>query len=58
MATWTLADIRDKVRRVTGRLTPGELSNEALDDYINRFYEYTFPAELKLEKKHTRVIIN
>lgn len=51
--TWTLADIRQKVRQVTGRLTPGELSNDALDDYINKYYTYTFPAELKLDKKHT-----
>lgn len=53
MATWTLADIRTKVRQVTGRLTPGELSNTRLDDYINKYYQYTFPAELKLEKKHS-----
>lgn len=52
MATWTLADIRTKVRQVTGRLTPGELSNTRLDDYINKYYQLTFPAELKLEKKH------
>ena len=53
MATWDLSSIREKTRKVTGRLTPGELSNSALDDYINRYYQYTFPAELKLEKKHT-----
>lgn len=53
MATWTLADIRSKVRQVTGRLTPGELSNDQIDDYINRYYQYTFPAELKLDRKHT-----
>jgi len=53
MSTWTLADVRQKVRRVTGRLTPGELSNSDLDDYINRYYTLTFPAELKLERKHT-----
>lgn len=53
MAIWTLADIRQKVRKVTGRLTPGELSNSDLDTYINQFYQLTFPAELKLEKKHT-----
>lgn len=53
MATWTLAEIRTKVRNVTGRLTPGELDNTLLDDYINKYYTLTFPAELKLEKKHT-----
>lgn len=53
MATWTLSEIRRKVRRVTGRLSPGELSNDQIDDYINQFYQYTFPAEVKLERKHT-----
>lgn len=53
MSTWSLSDIRTKTRRVTGRLTPGELSNDDLDDYINRYYTLTFPAELKLEQKHT-----
>lgn len=50
MVNWTLADIRKEVRQVTGRLTPGELSNDDLDDYINRYYQYTLPAELKLDK--------
>lgn len=53
MATWTLADIRTKVRQVTGRIVTTELSNNQLDNYINRYYQYTFPAELKLERKHT-----
>lgn len=52
MVSWTLADIRKEVRQITGRLTPGELSNDDLDDYINYFYQYTFTADLKLEKKH------
>lgn len=51
MATWTLSDIRSKVRKVTGRFSESQLSNSDLDDYINRFYQYTFPAEVKLEKK-------
>lgn len=53
MATWSLSDIRRKVRKVTGRLSPNELSNDELDDYINKYYQYTFPAELKLERQHT-----
>lgn len=53
MTTWTLSDIRSKVRQVTGRLTEGEISNTKLDDYINKYYLYTFTAELKLEKNHT-----
>lgn len=53
MATWTLADIRNKVRQVTGRYGQNELTNTQLDDYINKYYTLTFPAEVKLEQKHT-----
>lgn len=47
--SWTLADIRRKVRKLTGRFSPSQLSNEELDEYINNYYRYTFPAELKLD---------
>jgi len=50
--TWTLAEIRQKVRQVTGRFSQDELSNTKLDEYINKYYLYTFPAEVKLEQKH------
>jgi len=53
MATWTLADIRQKVRQVTGRLSSNELTTTRLDEYINQYYQFTFPAELKLERKYT-----
>ena len=53
MSSWTLADIRQKVRRVTGRLSPNELSNRELDRRINRYYLYTFPAEVKLDAQLT-----
>lgn len=53
MAIWDLSEIRQKVRQVTGRFSPQELSNEQLDEYINKYFQYTFPAELKLERFHT-----
>lgn len=53
MAIWTLAEIREKVRNVTGRYSLQELSNDDVDEYINKYYQYTFPAELKLERYHT-----
>jgi len=53
MAIWNLLEIRRKVRQVTGRYSPQELTNDRLDDYINQYYQYTFPAELKLERFHT-----
>lgn len=51
MATWTLADIRNGVRQVIGRLSSDELTNQQLDDRINQFYQFMLPAELKLESK-------
>jgi hypothetical protein len=50
--TWTLSDIRNKVRQVTGRFSDNDLTTSQLDDYINKYYQYTFPAEVKLEQKH------
>lgn len=55
---WTLAAIRRKVRQVTGRLNPDVLSTPQLDDYINDYYIYTFPAEVKLERQHTYYTFN
>jgi len=50
--TWTLSKVRQKVRQVTGRFSEDDLSNTELDEYINKYYLYTFPAEVKLEQKH------
>lgn len=53
MADWTLAEIRQKVRQVTGRFSQDEITNDQLDEYINKYFQYTFPAEVKLERFHT-----
>ena len=53
MAVWDLLAIQQKVRQVTGRYSPQELSNTQLTDRINKYYQYTFPAEVKLERAHT-----
>ncbi len=53
MSNWQLSDIRNKVRRVTGRLTTREISDLEIDRYINQYYQYTFPADVKLERAHT-----
>jgi hypothetical protein len=50
---WTLADIRRKVRQVTGRLSSNQLLDSTIDTYINNYYQFILPAELKLEKEHT-----
>jgi hypothetical protein len=53
MAMWTLSQIRTKVRQVTGRFTSAEMTNEELDRRINQFYQFTFPAEVKIDAKLT-----
>lgn len=58
MANWQLSEIQDKVRRVTGRLTSREISDLELNNYINQFYQYTFPADVKLERMHTYYELN
>jgi len=50
---WQLSDIRRKVRQVTGRLSSNSMSTNQLDEYINNYYQFTFPAEVKLERQHT-----
>ena len=45
--TGTLEQIRDKVRKITGMISTNQLSNNDLDNYINDFYQYDFPAHLK-----------
>jgi len=45
--TGTLEQIRTKVRKITGMLSVNQLSNDDLDNYINDFYQYDFPAHLK-----------
>lgn len=47
----TLADIRSKVRKITARDST-QLSDSSLDDYINTYYRYDLPAELRLLKLH------
>jgi len=53
MAVWDLDEIRNKIRQVTGRYSPEELSNRELLERINQYTQYTLPAELKLERFHT-----
>jgi len=53
MATWTLAAIEQKVRKIVGRFGANEFTSEELRTRINQYYQLTFPAELKLEQKKT-----
>ncbi len=44
---WTLADIRVKVRNVTGSPSNDQISDSELNTYINNYYVFTMPFELK-----------
>ena len=44
----TLQDIRLKVRRVTGRPSQNQMTDQDIDKYINTFYVYDMPEHLKL----------
>lgn len=44
---WTLQTIRNKVRTLTGTPSKNQLSDSALNDYINNYYVFTMPHELK-----------
>jgi hypothetical protein len=45
----TLQDIRNKVRRITGRPSDTQITEDQIDQYINTFYIYDFPEHLRLQ---------
>lgn len=47
--SWTLADIQTKVRNVTGAKGQDQLSDTDLNKYINNYYVFTMPFELKVQ---------
>lgn len=49
----TLTDIRTKVRRLTGRPSPQQITDAQIDDYVNTFYLYDMPEHLRLFSQET-----
>jgi hypothetical protein len=47
MVTWDLTQIIAKVRQLTGTPSTAQLSDATIIDYINTYYVYTMPFELK-----------
>lgn len=45
----SLADIRQKVRRITGRPSAAQITDTEIDSYINTFYRFDLPEQLRLE---------
>ena len=48
MAAWTLADIIQKVRQTTGRPNVTMMTDATIIDYINKYYQYVLPKEIKI----------
>ena len=44
---WTLADIRNKIRNLTGSPSNDQITDSDIDTYINNYYVFTMPFELK-----------
>lgn len=40
--------IRNKVRRLTGRPSKQQITDDEINDYINTFYQYDFPEHLRV----------
>ena len=45
----TLQDIRNKVRRITGKPSPSQITDSQIDAYVNTFYIYDMPEHLRLQ---------
>lgn len=48
MANWQLTDIINKVRATTGRPDISMMSDSTVVSYINNYYQYVLPKELKI----------
>jgi len=44
-----LGDIRQKVRRITGRPSASQITDAEIDDYVNTFYRFDLPEHLRLQ---------
>lgn len=58
MTLWTLSEIRSKTRQLSGRLSVVETSNDQIDEYINKYFQYEFPAAVKLNRNYTTFEFN
>jgi len=51
---WQIADIRTKIRAVTGRPSTDQITDAQLNNYINNYYVFTMPFELKEQIEESR----
>jgi hypothetical protein len=53
--TWTLTELRSRIRYLTGKRSTGQLSDNDLDGFINDYYENRFPVEVQPERLKSSV---
>src|SRR5216684_2239499 len=46
-ATWTLSDIQQLVRDLTGSPSTDQLTNQQITTFVNNYYAFSMPFELK-----------
>jgi hypothetical protein len=47
MTTWNLVRLRQEIRNITGNFDVTQMTDSEIDNYINDFYLYEFPEELR-----------
>ena len=52
--SWTFGSIQQTARNISGQLSPNELTPTQLAFYINNYYVYDLPRELKLEEQYVQ----
>lgn len=58
MATWTLGDIISKIRNITGTPSSDQLSDTQITTFVNDYYAFTMPFELKEQVQLTFYTFN
>ena len=58
MSYGTLADIISKIRRLTGSANDFQLTNAMIQDYIDSFYLFDFPAQFRSLKLKDKYVFN
>ncbi len=58
MTYGTIADIYTKIRRLTGSGNSLQLTNQMMQDYIDSFYFFDFPAQFRSGKLKDKYVFN
>lgn len=51
---WNFSQIQNTARQVSGQISNVTLTNQSLGNYINNYYQYDLPRELKIEELYVQ----